>query len=125
MESEKGKCAINTGVKVWLKKERSFFGPGTAHLMREIEQLGSVREACRVMELSYSKGWTMIHAAEEQLGYQIVERSAGGKKGGSAVLSERGKELLHLYEEYESRVDQAAEEIYQEMIGDFEALRPE
>ena len=68
---------IRSGVKVWLMKEKSFFGPGTVTLLNQIETMGSVREACKCTGISYSKGWTILHAAENELGYPIVERKPG------------------------------------------------
>ena len=37
-------------------KERAF-GPGMAELMHLVEETGSLSEACRRMEMAYSKGW--------------------------------------------------------------------
>lgn len=110
----------NTGqhaqVKVWLRKTRPFFGPGTAALLKQIDSIGSVREACAKMGMSYSKGWKIIHSAEDELGYQIVERRPGGKNGGAAHVTQRGKKLLELFEVYEKQVEKAADEIYQDIF---------
>lgn len=103
-------------VKVWLKKTRPFFGPGTAALLKQIDSIGSVREACVKMGMSYSKGWKIIHSAEDELGYQIVERRPGGKHGGAAHITQRGKRLLELFEMYEKQVEKAADEIYQDIF---------
>lgn len=107
---------IHSQVKVWLMKRRSFFGPGAASLLRQIDSIGSVREACMKMGMSYSKGWKIIHSAEEELGYQIVERRPGGKNGGAAYVTPKGKELLKLFELYEKRVEEAADDIYQDIF---------
>ena len=109
---------IRSGVKVWLMKEKSFFGPGTVTLLRQIDAMGSVREACKCTGISYSKGWTILHAAETELGYPIVERKPGGKYGGVAFVTEAGKQLMTLYEQYEKRVGEAADRIFEDVFSD-------
>lgn len=109
---------MRSQVKVRLVGQRPFFGPGTATLLRQIDALESVREACEKTGISYSKGWKMIRTAEEEVGFCIVERQPGGKYGGSASVTEKGRKLLELFEQYERKVELAAEQIYQDMFSD-------
>jgi len=99
-------------VKIQLSKEDIFFEPGTAQLLSQIENTGSVRLACEQMTISYSKGWKIIRIMEEQLGFTVVKRQQGGKYGGSASLSERGKTLLKQYYAF----DKACKEIIQQQF---------
>jgi len=103
-------------VKVRLAGRKPFFGPGTVTVLKQIDRLGSVKEACKKTNISYSKGWKIIHAAEEELGYQIVGRQPGGKNGGGAYLTERGSKMLRLFEIYEQQVEEAAYEIYDQIF---------
>ena len=103
-------------VKVRLANHRPFFGPGAVTLLRQIDRLESVREACGKMGISYSKGWTIIRTAEEELGYKIVERRHGGKNGGAAYVTERGKKLLYKFERYEEQVEKAALELFEDIF---------
>lgn len=103
-------------IKVRIANQTPFFGPGTVTLLRQIERLGSVREACEKTGISYSKGWKMIRNAEEGLGYQIVERQPGGKNGGMAAVTNKGMQLIELFELYEKKVEQAAEEMFQDIF---------
>ena len=109
-------------VKVSLARKKAFFGPGTVTILKQIENLGSVREACQKTGISYSKGWTIIHSAEEELGYKIVDCQPGGKFGGVANVTEKGKALLKLFMEYEEKVEEAAEEIYHEVFKDSDLI---
>lgn len=104
-------------VKVQLMGKTPFFGPGLATLLRQIEVLGSVREACEKTGMSYSKGRGLIRTAERELEYVIVERSPGGKGGGTACVTPKGKELLEKYELFEKRVAGAAGEEYRRIFG--------
>jgi len=70
--------------------------------------------------MSYSKGWKLIHTAEEETGWKIVERMSGGKNGGEAYITERGHMLLEKYELYRERVEAAAQDIYKDVFQDGE-----
>lgn len=111
---------IRGHVKVSLAVNRSFFGPGAVTLLTQIDRLGSVREACAKTGMSYSKGWKIIHTAEEETGWKIVERMSGGKNGGEAYITERGHMLLEKYELYRERVEAAAQDIYKDVFQDGE-----
>ncbi len=95
---------------VRLVNSLGFFGPETMALLKQIDETHSVRRACESAGLSYSKGWQIIHSAEAELGYRILARRAGGKDGGSSVLTKRGKELMELYQELSKRVERQAEQ---------------
>lgn len=111
---------IHSRIKTQLVKQKPFFGPGAVTLLKQIDRLGSVREACEKTGISYSKGWSIIRTAEKELGYMIVERMPGGKNGGEAYVTMRGRKLLELYEEYAAKVERAAEEIFGEIFLDSE-----
>ena len=85
-------------------------------LLKQIQALGSVREACEKTGMSYSKGWSLIRTAERETGYTIVDRSPGGKGGGAARVSERGLKLLEQYERFEKEIARIAREKYREIF---------
>ena len=87
-------------------------------LLKHIECLGSVREACQKTGISYSKGWGMIHSAERELGYKVVDCRPGGKNGGKAEISRKGRRLLGLFEDYEEKVKAAANDLYKDIFLD-------
>ena len=103
-------------VKVQLVRSEPFFGPGMATLLKQIQALGSVREACEKTGMSYSKGWSLIRTAERELGCTIVERSPGGIGGGAARVSEQGLNLLNRYEQFEKEIALIAQEKYREIF---------
>lgn len=105
-------------VKVQLVKNIPFFGPGMMVLLKQIEILGSVRQACEKAGMSYSKGWSLIRTAEKELGRTIVERSPGGKNGGIARVSGAGRILMAKYERLERETAEAAEKKYREIFGE-------
>lgn len=104
-------------VSVKIKKDEIFFGPGIAGLLTLVEECGSVKDACRRMNLSYTKGWKMVNRAEEQLGYEILNRQHGGKSGGGTTLTEEGRVLLHKYIEMEAHISEYASQVFYDLIS--------
>ena len=109
--------SIHPRLKVQITGTEPFFGPGVRTLLLHICEEGSVREACEKMGLSYSTGRTLLERAERELGYTVVERSPGGKNGGSAQVSEAGMQFLEKYERLEKELSKAAEEKIWEIFG--------
>ncbi|MFR9145163.1 MAG: NTP transferase domain-containing protein [Mediterraneibacter sp.] len=116
MASSRDIRQIYPRVKVQLVRNEPFFGPGIVTLLKQIQALGSVREACEKTGMSYSKGWSLIRTAERETGYTIVDRSPGGKGGGAARVSERGRKLLEQYERFEKEIARIAREKYREIF---------
>ena len=113
------KQMLHPSLKVLIAKEQNFFGPGTEQLLELIESTGSVRNACQLMNISYSKGWKMIRLMEEQWGYPIVERKQGGLTGGSSYLSEQGKDLIKRYKLFQKEVKEQANEIFEKYFAEY------
>ena len=105
-------------ITVSLSGNMSFFDRESAALLRQIDRCGNVREACEKNGISYSKGWNMIRNAEEGLGGKIVDRRAGGKDGGGASITARGRQLAELYWQFDEELRNYAEERYRKLFLD-------
>lgn len=116
-----GKRKMHGFVKTTLAVNRSFLGPGVVTLLKQIDRLGSVRKACSHMGMSYSKGWKLIHIAEEETSWTLVKRTTGGSNGGEAHLTEQCKNLIEKYELYTARVQEEAQKIYEDIFENEEA----
>ncbi len=115
---------MRADVRVRLINKKPFFGQGTVSLLKLIDALGSVKEACDKAGISYSKGWNIVHSAEEELGYAIVERQQGGKNGGQAFVTPKGKRLLELFERFEAEIQKASDELYDKIFVQEELEEP-
>ena len=107
---------LHPEIKVTFASTTKFFGPGSVGLLKEIDNCGNVREACERCGFSYSKGWTIIKDCEERFGYSIVERQPGGQSGGSASVTDKGRDLLAAYEELDNYLSEIAEEKFRQLI---------
>lgn len=116
LASGEKRAEIHPKVKLQLVRNEPFFGPGMMVLLKQIDLLGNVREACEKAGMSYSKGWSLIRTAEKELGRPVVERSPGGKNGGIAQVSPAGHRLMEQYEHLERQVAEFAEKKYREIF---------
>ena len=97
--------------------EEKIFGPGIAELLEHVDELHSLRKATMEVGMAYSKAWSIVKNAENALGFPLLETKTGGKGGGCAVLTERGRAFLNAYRQFESVVHAYADEIFLELFG--------
>ena len=91
-------------------------GPGKADLLEVIAETGSIAEAARRMGMSYRRAWSLVRALNSAFTKPLVETHKGGPAGGSAALSETGREVLQRYRAMESGAAEA-------IAGDIDAFR--
>jgi molybdate transport repressor ModE-like protein len=103
-------------IRVRLSCDHFYFGPGAAELLELIEKGESVREACSLMRMSYSKGWKILKIIKEETGYDAVIRHQGGINGGKTELSEYGKALLASFRQIENEIKDFAEQRFKDYI---------
>ena len=99
-------------VNVALAREMPFFDSRVAVLLTLIDETSSVRTACQRMQISYSSGWNLIRTLESQLKFPLILRSQGDIGGGMSVLSEDGRKLLHLFNNYQNELRAQADILF-------------
>ena len=97
-------------VKISIDKENMFLNSRLKLLLFLIADLQSVRQACLHMGLSYQKAWDMMNKLEHELGYAVVTRQHGGKNGGKTCLTEKGRQLMYAFQQYENEVRDSAQQ---------------
>ena len=108
---------MRTNVKVRLGEDDFwYFGPGVSELLKSIDKHGSVAGGALNMNLSYSKAWKMIKDSEKGFGCTLVERSTGGKGGGKAVLTDKAREIILLFDTLSEDVGEYAEKRLKELL---------
>lgn len=93
------------------------FGPGVYSLLTSIEKCGSVSQGANDMHLSYSKAWKIIHESEEGFGFLLVTRHSGGKGGGKAEITNKGKKVMEAYREWQEEVKKETEISYKKYFS--------
>lgn len=99
-------------------EDNKIFGPGIAQLLHRVREFHSLRAAALSMNMAYSKAWTVLRTAEEQLGFKLLHSSTGGKGGGGAVLTPEGEELLERYDELCRRMQAYGRRQFEELFGE-------
>ena len=83
-------------------------GPGKIQLLEQIQSHGSISAAGRAMNMSYKRAWDLVDEINRICRRTAVERQAGGKKGGGAVLTPFGLSLVARYRKIERSAESAA-----------------
>lgn len=109
-------------VHLSLERELPFFDRTTALLLRLIGQTGSVKRACAMMGLSYSKGWDILNELELQAGIRAVNRRPGGSDGGATTLTKEGASFLDRFTAYEDEVTALAKKCFSKYFSEMEDL---
>lgn len=110
---------LQTYVISFMETEKPFFDKRILLLLKLIHEFSSVKTACKHMAMSYAKAWDALNYLESMLGYQVVNRSHGGKRGGNTTVTTKGMRFIHLYEEYEKRVKEYSRNCFSELFPEF------
>jgi len=111
--------------KIWLDYRGRAFGDGPARLLDGVQEWGSLRKAAQELGMSYNKAWRILHAAEQRLGFPLLDRSVGGSLGGGSHLTAEAKDLVRRYGAVAADADKALEAVFQKHFADWEDPVPD
>src|SRR5579859_2118087 len=89
-------------------------GPGKILLLENINSCGSISAAGRAMNMSYKRAWDLVDEINRICRRAAVERQAGGKNGGGAMLTPFGLSLIERYRKIERA---AAAAVHKELVA--------
>ena len=72
-------------------------GPGKVSLLEAIVETGSIRAAAFSLDMSYNRAWLLVNEMNDCFKKPVVIGSSGGSKGGGAVVTEVGHQLIDEY----------------------------
>lgn len=78
--------------------------------MKKIKQFGSIRQAALAMQMSYRQAWQLIDDINSKAKTPLVISSRGGKGGGNAVITEKGQELIVLFNSFNKKFQRLLEQ---------------
>jgi molybdate transport system regulatory protein len=78
-------------------------GPGKADLLAAIATEGSISAAARTMGMSYRRAWLLVDELNRVFVGPVVVSETGGRRGGGAVLTALGQDILRRYRAMEQR----------------------
>jgi molybdate transport system regulatory protein len=82
--------------------DRPLGGSERFGLLRAVAKEGSITRAAKAYGMSYKAAWNAIEAMNTLAGDSLVERSIGGRGGGSTRLTPRGRQLVDRFEQIAS-----------------------
>jgi molybdate transport system regulatory protein len=89
---------LTVGGAIWLTVGgESFGGKARIELLRAIALHRSITHAAKAVGISYKTAWDAIDTMNTLAGEPLVERSVGGKGGGSTLLTARGRHLVERF----------------------------
>lgn len=103
---------LSAKTRLMVYKDDMVLGPGVVRLLELVRETQSLSEACRVMEMAYSKAWKLIKKSEESIGVKLLQGIRGGKNGGQTILTPEGEELLNKYCQMQKEMNEAVDEIF-------------
>ncbi len=116
------KSARYPGLTLRILTSRSpAMGPGKAALIEAIDQSGSISGAARELEMSYRRAWQLVEAINASFREPLIATATGGKRGGGAVVSEIGREVVKRYRAMEIKASRA---INADIAGFSSLLKP-
>jgi len=81
--------------KFWIENRGEVvLGGGKTTLLLAIDRLGSIQKAAEEFGMSYRHAWGVVKKIEKRAGFKIVDTRLGGKEGGGARLTPKGKTFV-------------------------------
>jgi molybdate transport system regulatory protein len=77
-------------------------GPGKIALLEAIRDTGSISAGARKVGMSYRRAWLLVEQINAALKEPAVTGASGGRRGGGAVVTAVGAEIIKIYRAIES-----------------------
>ncbi len=81
-------------------------------ILRAVEEHGSLLGAAKSLGMSYRAAWGKIKKTEERLGRSILEKQAGGARGGGSTLTPFGRALIERFGQLEELTRTSADTFF-------------
>jgi len=99
----KAKGRLELQGSLWITVDgENLGGRERMNLLRAVAGQGSITRAAKAHGVSYKAAWDAIDAMNSLAGEPLVERSTGGRGGGSTRLTVRGQHLLERFEQIDA-----------------------
>ncbi|GAA4970417.1 winged helix-turn-helix domain-containing protein [Algibacter aquimarinus] len=86
--------------RIWIESDENvLLGEGRVHLLKAIQETGSLSKAAKSLNISYKKAWQLLDSVNKSAKKPVTINSIGGKGGGGAELTEYGKSLVKAFDE--------------------------
>ena len=106
--------------KFWIEnKGEVVLGGGKAALLLAVDRFGSIQRAADEFGMSYRHAWGAIRRIEKRAGFKVVDTRLGGKEGGGARLTPRGKVFVYRVDSLLSDLHNVVEQRFKQTSGKY------
>jgi molybdate transport system regulatory protein len=99
--------------KVWVEKDGvAYMGWGRVELLEQIDKLGSIAAAARLMGMGYRNAWLEVEEMNRLAPKPLVIKVLGGAGGGQAILTAEGQKIINEYKALRTRFQEFLEEFH-------------
>ena len=97
-KAKRARAALILRGRVWVDiRNVAAITEAGADLLEQIEATGSLSEAARRLRFSYRRAWLLLDAMNRRWPSPLATTAVGGKRGGGATLTPRGRAVLSAY----------------------------
>jgi len=106
--------------KFWIEnKGEVVLGGGKTALLLAVDRFGSIQRAADEFGMSYRHAWGAIRRIENRAGFKIVDTRLGGKEGGGARLTPKGKVFVDRVDSLLSDLHKVVEQRFKQKSGKY------
>jgi molybdate transport system regulatory protein len=87
-------------------------------LIEAVDELGSISAAARRLGLSYKGAWDIVQALNNLFDAPLIDAAPGGKAGGAARVTERGRTVAAAFRRVQAEMDSALAKLEAGLSGD-------
>jgi molybdate transport system regulatory protein len=87
-------------------------------LIEAVDEAGSITAAARKLGLSYKGAWDIIQGLNNLFAAPLIEAAPGGKSGGAARVTERGRAVAAAFRRVQAEVDAAVAKLQAGVAGE-------
>lgn len=115
---------IKFNYKIWLstQDDKGILGDGKWKILKAIEEHGSLKAATEHLGLTYRRTWGDLKEIENILGFNLLDKSRGGKDGGQTQLTPEGKKLVAAFDNFHLQVGHIIEESFTKFRKELENI---
>lgn len=84
-------------------------------LLQAIADTGSITAAAKIAGVSYKTAWDRLERINNLSEQPLIERSAGGSKGGGSILTDYGKKMLNGFKQLQEQHNEFLENLNQQL----------
>jgi len=93
-------------------------GLDRVRLIEAVDELGSITAAAKRLGLSYKGAWDIVQALNNLFATPLIEAAPGGKSGGEARATDRGREVVAAFRRVQEDIDAAVAKLEANLSGE-------